>query len=93
MGTPLGPSPLMTVWLHAVGQSAEHKLCYWLVQKEIEKVKKRREEREIERAQQEEELSMLARERAIAEGYELEKKEDEVRDDTCCICICCTCCI
>jgi hypothetical protein len=49
------------------------------VQKEIEKVKKRREEREIERAQQEEELSMLARERAIAEGYEMEKKEEEVR--------------
>lgn len=54
---------------------------WWdLLQKEIEKVKKRREEREIERAQQEEELSMLARERAIAEGYEMEKKEEEVRN-------------
>lgn len=51
-----------------------------VLQKEIEKVKKRREEREIERAQQEEELSMLARERAIAEGYEMEKKEEEVRN-------------
>jgi hypothetical protein len=48
------------------------------MQKEIEKVKKRREEREIERARQEEELSMLARERAIAEGFEMEKKEEEV---------------
>eukprot|EP00884_Botryococcus_braunii_P020423 jgi/Botrbrau1/7064/Bobra.0165s0087.1 len=49
--------------------------------KEIEKVKKRREEREIERAQQEEELSMLARERAVAEGYEMEKKEEEFHLD------------
>ncbi|VFQ86709.1 unnamed protein product [Cuscuta campestris] len=44
---------------------------------EIEKVKKRREEREIERAQREEELAMLARERARAELQDWEKKEEE----------------
>ncbi len=49
------------------------------VQHEIEKVKKRREERALERVQQEEELSMVARERAIAEGVELEAKEELVR--------------
>ena len=48
-------------------------------QQEIEKVKKRREERALERVQQEEELSMIARERAIAEGVELEAKEEKVR--------------
>jgi len=41
-------------------------------------VKKRREERALERVQQEEELSMIARERAIAEGVELEAKEELV---------------
>ena len=47
-------------------------------QREIEKVKKRREERALERVQQEEELSMIARERAVAEGVELEAKEEKV---------------
>ena len=42
-------------------------------------MKKRREERALERVQQEEELSMVARERAIAEGVELEAKEELVR--------------
>ncbi len=41
-------------------------------------MKKRREERALERVQQEEELSMIARERAIAEGVELEAKEELV---------------
>ncbi|KMZ57895.1 hypothetical protein ZOSMA_81G01150 [Zostera marina] len=44
---------------------------------EIEKVKKRREERAIEKAQHEEEMALLARERAKAEFQDWEKKEDE----------------
>ncbi|KAK1300034.1 hypothetical protein QJS10_CPB13g00571 [Acorus calamus] len=44
---------------------------------EIEKVKKRREERAIEKAQREEEQAMLARERARAEFQDWEKKEEE----------------
>ncbi|KAG6545233.1 hypothetical protein Mapa_013345 [Marchantia paleacea] len=44
---------------------------------EIEKVKKRREERAIEKAQHEEEMAMLARERARAEFQDWEKKEEE----------------
>ncbi|CAN0879885.1 CTN [Linum grandiflorum] len=44
---------------------------------EIEKVKKRREERAIEKAQHEEEMALVARERARAEFQDLEKKEDE----------------
>ncbi|KAK9806113.1 hypothetical protein WJX72_002023 [[Myrmecia] bisecta] len=43
---------------------------------EIEKVKKRRAEREAERARQEEEAGLLQRERAVAEAVELEKKEE-----------------
>ncbi|KAG5582766.1 hypothetical protein H5410_053393 [Solanum commersonii] len=48
---------------------------------EIEKVKKRREERAIEKAQREEELQMLARERARAEFQDWEKKEEEFHFD------------
>ena len=48
-------------------------------QAEIEKVKARREQRAAERAQQEEELSLIARQRAEAEGLEAEAKEEEVR--------------
>ena len=48
------------------------------VQEEIEKVKKRREQREAERAAMAEELELIQRERAIAEAAELEKKEEEV---------------
>ncbi|CAN1353599.1 CTN [Linum perenne] len=44
---------------------------------EIEKVKKRREERALEKAHHEEEMALLARERARAEFHDLEKKEDE----------------
>jgi hypothetical protein len=44
---------------------------------EIEKVKKRREERAIEKANHEEEMAMLARERARAEYQDWEKKEEE----------------
>lgn len=44
---------------------------------EIEKVKKRREERAIEKARHEEEMAMLARERARAEYQDWEKKEEE----------------
>uniref|UniRef100_A0A9I9CW45 Splicing factor Cactin n=1 Tax=Cucumis melo TaxID=3656 RepID=A0A9I9CW45_CUCME len=45
---------------------------------EIEKVKKRREERALEKAQHEEEMALLARERARAEFQDWEKKEEEV---------------
>ncbi|XP_059296461.1 splicing factor Cactin-like [Lycium ferocissimum] len=48
---------------------------------EIEKVKKRREERAIEKAQREEELQLLARERARAEFQDWEKKEEEFHFD------------
>eukprot|EP00271_Cylindrocystis_brebissonii_P011736 TRINITY_DN29655_c0_g1_i1.p1 TRINITY_DN29655_c0_g1~~TRINITY_DN29655_c0_g1_i1.p1 ORF type:complete len:632 (-),score=192.19 TRINITY_DN29655_c0_g1_i1:362-2257(-) len=44
---------------------------------EIDKVKKRRTERELEKAQHEEEMTMLARERARAEFQDWEKKEEE----------------
>ncbi|KAL3159310.1 hypothetical protein ABBQ32_011264 [Trebouxia sp. C0010 RCD-2024] len=44
---------------------------------EIEKVKKRRLDREKERADQEEMLNVLQRERGIAEAVELERKEEE----------------
>ena len=47
------------------------------VQDEIEKVKKRRLDREKERADQEEMLNMLQRERGLAEAVELERKEEE----------------
>ncbi|KAG2682843.1 hypothetical protein I3843_10G002700 [Carya illinoinensis] len=48
---------------------------------EIEKVKKRREERAIEKAQHEEEMAILARERARAEFQDWEKKEEEFHFD------------
>ncbi|GAB2227020.1 hypothetical protein Droror1_Dr00008819 [Drosera rotundifolia] len=48
---------------------------------EIEKVKKRREERALEKAQREEELALLARERARAEADDFEKKEEEFHFD------------
>ncbi|CAI9100071.1 OLC1v1036996C1 [Oldenlandia corymbosa var. corymbosa] len=48
---------------------------------EIEKVKKRREERAIEKAQREEEMALLARERARAEFEDWEKKEEEFHFD------------
>ncbi|KAG8377161.1 hypothetical protein BUALT_Bualt09G0139700 [Buddleja alternifolia] len=48
---------------------------------EIEKVKKRREERAIEKAQHEEEMTLLARERARAEFQDWEKKEEEFHFD------------
>lgn len=48
---------------------------------EIEKVKKRREERAIEKAQHEEEMVILARERAKAEFQDWEKKEEEFHFD------------
>ncbi|KAL8154348.1 hypothetical protein V2J09_012108 [Rumex salicifolius] len=44
---------------------------------EIEKVKKRREQRALEKAQHEEEMALLARERARAEADDFEKKEEE----------------
>lgn len=44
-------------------------------------MQRRREEREQEKIQQEEELQFLARERAIAEGVELDKKEELVSSD------------
>ena len=50
----------------------------WASQIEIEKVRKRREEREAEKARMEEEAAYLNRERAVAEGIELEKKEELV---------------
>ncbi|XP_068639890.1 splicing factor Cactin isoform X2 [Aristolochia californica] len=48
---------------------------------EIEKVKKRREERALEKARHEEEMAMLARERARAEFQDWEKKEEEFHFD------------
>lgn len=45
-------------------------------QEEIEKVKKRRLDREKERAEQDEMLTMLQRDRGQAEAIELEKKEE-----------------
>lgn len=48
---------------------------------EIEKAKKRREERAIEKAQHEEEMALLARERARAEFQDWEKKEEEFHFD------------
>nr|XP_043634011.1 cactin-like [Erigeron canadensis] len=48
---------------------------------EIEKVKKRREERAIEKAKHEEEMALLARERARAEFQDWEKKEEEFHFD------------
>ena len=47
------------------------------MQEEIEKVKKRRLDREKKRADQEEMLNLLQRERGIAEAVELERKEEE----------------
>ncbi len=41
-------------------------------------MKKRREQREAERAAMAEELELIQRERAIAEAADLEKKEEEV---------------
>ncbi|XP_038702255.1 cactin-like isoform X2 [Tripterygium wilfordii] len=48
---------------------------------EVEKVKKRREERALEKARHEEEMAMLARERARAEFQDWEKKEEEFHFD------------
>ncbi|KAI4341321.1 hypothetical protein MLD38_026056 [Melastoma candidum] len=48
---------------------------------EIEKVKKRREERALEKARHEEEIALLNRERARAEFQDWEKKEEEFHFD------------
>ncbi|BAT96015.1 hypothetical protein VIGAN_08288100 [Vigna angularis var. angularis] len=48
---------------------------------EIEKVKKRREERALEKARHEEEMALLARERARAEFHDWEKREEEFHFD------------
>ncbi|KNA19049.1 hypothetical protein SOVF_065250 isoform B [Spinacia oleracea] len=48
---------------------------------EIEKVKKRREERALEKAQREEEMILLQRERSRAEADDFEKKEEEFHFD------------
>ncbi|KAI5395786.1 cactin [Lathyrus oleraceus] len=48
---------------------------------EIEKVKKRREERALEKARHEEEMALLARERARAEFQDWEKREEEFHFD------------
>ncbi|EOY17343.1 Cactus-binding domain, C-terminal, Cactin, central region [Theobroma cacao] len=48
---------------------------------EIEMVKKRREERALEKAQHEEEMALLARDRARAEFHDWEKKEEEFHFD------------
>ncbi len=50
-----------------------------LFQAELLKVQRRREDREQEKEQREKEQEQLARDRAVAEAVELEKKEDEVR--------------
>ena len=48
------------------------------MQAEIEKVQRRREEREAEKIRSEEELQFIQRERAVAEGLQLDKKEELV---------------
>ncbi|KAK9691115.1 hypothetical protein RND81_09G176600 [Saponaria officinalis] len=48
---------------------------------EIEKVKKRREERALEKAQREEDMMLLERERGRAEADDFEKKEEEFHFD------------
>ncbi|KAF4388087.1 splicing factor Cactin [Cannabis sativa] len=48
---------------------------------DVEKVKKRREDRALEKAQHEEEMALLARERARAEFQDWEKKEEEFHFD------------
>uniref|UniRef100_A0A1J3K151 Splicing factor Cactin n=1 Tax=Noccaea caerulescens TaxID=107243 RepID=A0A1J3K151_NOCCA len=48
---------------------------------EVEKVKKSREERAVEKARHEEEMALLARERARAEFQDWEKKEEEFHFD------------
>ncbi|KAH9735289.1 Cactin [Citrus sinensis] len=48
---------------------------------EIGKVKRRREERALEKAQHEEEMALLAREHALAEFQDWEKKEEEFHFD------------
>ena len=48
------------------------------MQKEIEKVKKRREERELDKAQWEEEKARLQREQDAQSFQDWESKEDEV---------------
>ncbi|KAI5677696.1 hypothetical protein M9H77_08646 [Catharanthus roseus] len=71
---------LITVALvgqNACNSSASCKKKLTENQAEIEKVKKRREERAIEKAQHEEEMALLARERARAEFQDWEKKEEE----------------
>ena len=50
----------------------------WRLQAELQKVQRRREDREQEREQRDKEQEQLARDRAVAEAVELEKKEDEV---------------
>ncbi|XP_025888925.1 splicing factor Cactin [Solanum lycopersicum] len=67
--------PLDTFSMKAEKQRQKERMA------EIEKVKKRREERAIEKAQREEELQMLARERARAEFQDWEKKEEEFHFD------------
>lgn len=52
---------------------------FLLLQAELLKVQRRREDREQEKEQREREQEQLARDRAVAEAVELEKKEDEVR--------------
>lgn len=54
--------------------------CHHQSQEEIEKVQKRRLEREQEKAAMEEELAMIQRQRAHAEAVELEAKEEVVRE-------------
>ncbi|XP_068340326.1 splicing factor Cactin-like [Pyrus communis] len=53
----------------------------FILQAEIEKVKKRREERALEKAQHEEEMALLIRDCARAEFQDWEKKEEELHFD------------
>ena len=57
--------------------------CHHDGQAEIDKVQRRREEREAEKIRSEEELQFIQRERAVAEGRELDKKEELVRPHSC----------
>ena len=63
-----------------MGQSPTHRLR---LQREIEKLRKRRADTEHERAQMEEEQALLARERAYAENLESTAKEEQARPALC----------
>lgn len=69
--------PLAAQLPHHVTVTAHTPLLPIPLQREIEKVRQQREERERAKADAEEALTLLNRERAVAEAMEAEAKEDE----------------